>query len=79
MDGYEGISHDSVRVLNWLEYLGPGTGAIADPPHGGLYSGQVGNLILYSTVDVYCSRCGELVPAGETHRHDGPLPEDRPR
>ena len=35
--------------------------------------GQIGNLIIWGTVPRCCPVCGKLIPAGEVHRHDGPL------
>lgn len=35
--------------------------------------GQVGNLIIMGILPIQCPVCDETVPAGEVHRHDGPL------
>lgn len=39
----------------------------------GMKIGRVGNLILWGTMPIQCPVCHETIPAGETHRHDGPL------
>lgn len=38
--------------------------------------GQVGNLIIMGATSITCPVCGEIIPAFEVHRHDGPLDID---